>query len=345
MSGTAASTMPTTMRAWVFNTVKTTLEDAMELVDDYTVPDTFTTLPPAEANNGTGAVLVRILVASVNPADYKVPEVPLFGRYHPQRPAIPGADLCGHVVKSTSPNFAVGDLVAGKVANLSPHGTLTEYTVAPGNEIVSIPEGVSVDQAATIGICGMTAWTLVPYIRSLKDGTAAGLDAPIRQPRIFINGSSGGLGSFIIPLARSLGCHITATCSARNFDLVRGLGADDVIDYTTEDVAAALIKRASASFGKPFDLAADTVGMPFTSLLTMAHISLRPAFLGGGLRKAPTAVGKAIPEMFPTIVDLMVQGKLDVPIDEVYSFEDAPKAYTKLKTLRTRGKVIVRIAD
>lgn len=362
----ANTDLPRTMRAWIFDKVDTTLEDAMKLVDDFPTPESFTNLPPSNANNGSGAVLVRILVASVNPADYKVPEVPLFGRSHPKRPAIPGADFCGRVVKSTSSTFAVGDLVAGKVTNLSPNGTLAEYTVAPGNEVVSVPESVSADQAATIGVCGMTAWTLVPYIKALKDGTAPGLNGPIQEPRLFLNGSSGGLGSFIIPLAKSLGCHVTATCSARNFDLVKELGADDVIDYTTEDVAQELTARATNSSGKMFDLAADTVGMPFslykasddflapygnfvrlsfTSLLTVAHISLRPAFLGGGLRKAPTAVGKAIPEMYPTLIDLMALGKLVLPIEETYSFEDAPKAYTKLKTLRTRGKVIVRVAS
>lgn len=355
------------MRAWVFNRISDGLENALKLDASYPIPEHFKKLAPPKSKGDRGQLLVRVLAASVNPADYKLPELPIIGNFTPKRPAIPSMDFCGRVVNSTDPQFATGQLVAGKVANLSQHGTLAEYAVAPAMLCALVPEGVSVEQAATIGVCGSTTWTaLLPYIRELKAGTAAKQTAAIPVPRVFINGGSGGVGCYMIAVAKWMGCHVTTTCSAANADLVRKMGADDVIDYRSENVAEALISRATATPGIPFDYAADTVGLDFDlykagdkflaphasfvqvtfkDFASSLSVGLRPSFLGGGQRNAPSIMAKASPEAFDLMLELMQSGHLAVPIEEAIPFDEAPRAFKQLKTHRTRGKVVVTIPE
>ncbi|EPE06510.1 zinc alcohol dehydrogenase [Ophiostoma piceae UAMH 11346] len=369
MTATSSShvELPATMRAWVFDKIRNGLENALTLDASFPIPESFKNLVQPKAKADRGFVLVRVLAASVNPADYKLPELPIVGGLTPKRPAIPSMDFCGRVVNSTDPQFTNGQLVAGKTANFSQHGTLAEYTVAPAGLCANVPEGVSAEQAATIGVCGATAWTaVVPYIKKIKSGVAANQTTAVDKPRVFINGGSGGVGCFAIALAKEMGCHVTTTCSAGNADLVRKMGADDVIDYRSENVTEALILRATTTPGLPFDLAIDTAGLDFDlykagdkflaphgsfvqvafkSFASSLSVGLRPSFLGGGQRSAPAIMTQVTPETFTGLLELMAAGKLTVPIEEAIPFEEAPRAYTQLKTHRTRGKVVVTIPD
>ena len=359
--------LPATMRAWVYDKVRNGLENALTLDASFPLPESFKNLAQPKNKAERGFVLVRVLAAAVNPVDYKLPELPLVGGLTHTRPAIPALDFCGRVVNSTDPQFVAGQLVAGMTAHLAQHGTLAEYTVAPARLCAIVPEGVSAQQAATIGVCGATAWTaLVPYITKIKSGTAAKQTAPVAKPRVFINGGSGGVGCFLVAVARELGCHVTTACSAGNADLVRKLGADDVIDYRSENVTEALVLRATTTPGLPFDLAVDTAGLDFglykagdtflaphgsfvqvafKSLAASLAVGLRPSFLGGGQHSAPAIMTQVTPETYSGLLEMMAAGKLTVPIEAVVPFEEAPRAYTQLKTHRTRGKVVVAISD
>ncbi|CAK7214535.1 hypothetical protein SBRCBS47491_002176 [Sporothrix bragantina] len=358
--------LPATMRAWVYNNAKGGIEAAMKLVPDYPVPASFRTLAKPPPGKGDETVLVRILAASINPVDYKLPELPLVGKYVQKLPTTPAVDFCGRVIRTsntTSSAFTPGQLVAGKLPSQTQHGALAEYAVAHSDNVVPVPAGVSVEQAATIGICGSTVWTaLVPEIEAAQKKSASP-----KNVRVFINGGSGGIGSFAIPAAKALGCHVTTTCSTNNVEHVRRtLGADDVIDYKTTSVADALVSKAKAD--GPFDVAFDAIGMPFgvykaadtflvegaafprigiDSIFHGARIGLQPTLLGGGKHAAPFINGKATPERLRGVLELMAQGKLKVPLDgdAVVPFEDVPRAYARLKTHRTRGKIVVRVAE
>ncbi|CAK7216565.1 hypothetical protein SCUCBS95973_002850 [Sporothrix curviconia] len=382
MSNPPADPLPATMRAWVYHTATGGIDKTMKLVPDYPIPEHFRTMPSPPAGKGY-AVIVRILATSMNPADHKVAEMPILGRFMQKTPATPCIDFCGRVVRvkpsplssssssssSMVPMLKPGQLVAGMLPPYTQHGALAEYALAYSEHIAPVPEGVSVEQAAMLGIGGSTAWNgFMPQIEAARQRnkkTDGG-----EQLRLFINGGSGGIGSFIVPMAKAMGCHVTASCSGANAGLVRDvLGADDVIDYRTTDVATALISRATEA-GRPYDMAIDAVGMPFALykaadkflargaafsrigfdlalLLDILAITYRPALLGGGTHPSPFVLGGATTENMSGLMALIAQGKLHVPLDggAVVPFEEAPRAIARIKSHRTQGKIVARVAE
>lgn len=372
MANNASSTLPATMRAWVYNSTKGGIENNLKLIPDYPVPEHFRTLPSPPAGKGD-AVLVKILAASLNPIDHKLVELPVVGGLIQKKPATPAIDFCGRVVlvpaNSTS-TLKAGQLVAGKLPPQTQYGALAEYAVTYSNNIVPVPAGVSVEQASTIGICGSTAWTaVVPQIEAARERNkkSGGGTEPLR---VFVNGGSGGIGSFVVPIAKALGCHVTATCSAANANLVtKTLGADDTIDYRTTNVSEALIRKTKEA-GRPYDVgvdaigmkfglykAADTylaagaqfprIGMEFSTITDAIAIVYRPTFLGGGKHVSPFVEGRATVPILTSLLDLMAQGKLNIPLDggAAVPFSDVPRAYARIKTHRTQGKIVVRVAE
>ncbi|KJR82017.1 NADH oxidase [Sporothrix schenckii 1099-18] len=365
--------LPPTMRAWVYQTGKGGIENTLKLIPDYPVPSHFRTLEAPPPGQGD-AVLVRILAASLNPVDYKLVELPVVGGLLQKTPATPAVDFCGRVVRvgTSATTLKEGQLVAGKLPPQPQHGALADYAVAHSVNVVPVPDGVSVEQAATIGLAGATAWTaLVPQMEAAQarntTATGRGRDKPLR---VFVNGGSGGIGSFAIPLAKARGCHVTATCSAASAQLVRDvLGADDVIDYRTTDVADALVQKTNEA-GRPYDVAVDVIGMRFGlykaadaflaagaafprigmepgTIKDAVAIVYRPTLLGGGRHASPFVAGRATPDILRGLLDLMAQGQLTVPLDggAAVPFEDVPRAYARLKTQRTQGKIVVRVAE
>ena len=277
-----------------------------------------------------------------------------------KKPSSPGLDYSGRVVSSgpNSKNISAedlkpGQLVFGKLASPTQFGTLAEYTVVPRSGCVPLTQGVSLDDAACIGTAALTAYQcIVPNIKS--------------GDRVFINGGSGGVGSFGIQIAKVKGCYVATTCSGVNVELCKSLGADQVIDYKTKDVVAELKKM------RKFDLVVDNVGTPsemywqahdFTNEGTKyvqvgvgPHLGeiynvlarmMWPALLGGGKRSFQ-ALGVANKyDQFEEIGAWIAQGKVKALIDEMYGMEDKGpiRAFERLKTGRAKGKVVVRVAE
>jgi NADPH:quinone reductase-like Zn-dependent oxidoreductase len=214
-------------------------------------------------------------------------------------------------------------------------------------EAVPAPEGLSAEDAAAIGTAGLTAiQSLQPYV---KEGS-----------NVFINGGSGGVGLFGIQIAKVLGCHVTVTCSSANIDLCKSVGADRAIDYRTSDVVEELEKS-----DRQYDLFLDYVGtkqlywamkkytnpnarcVQVATDTTLADIVdvfcrlLTPSFIAGPGRKLTYLFCKNDPENLSTIGQWVKEGKVRVITDEVFAYEDAPKAFARLKTHRARGKVVI----
>lgn len=331
-----------TMKAWLYSRTSGGLEKNMHL-------DPLARTPPPPKSN---EVLVQVLVASLNPADYKVPEM-FFGlaaKLVIGTPASPGMDFCGRVIATGSSvtRFTTGQLVFGCASRPVKFGSLAECLSISADLIAAVPEGVSPDQAAGIGIAGQTA------LQSLDGYVKAG-------DKVFVNGGSGGCGQFAIQIAKGMGCHVTATCSTRNVELCRGLGADEVIDYTAEkDLSATLRER-----GVIFDIILDHVGLPY-DLYFQCHHFLRPggvflqvgghnimdthvarvgwpSFLGGGKRKYKIFFFANTQAHVVAIGEMLQKGTLKVQVDSEYEFEDAVKAFEKLRSGRARGKVLVHV--
>lgn len=189
--------------------------------------------------------------------------------------------------------------------------------------------------------------------------------APNVKPgdKIFINGGSGGTGTFGIQIAKALGCHVTVTCSPAKADLCRSLGADDLIDYTSTDVCQTLRTK-----GQVFTLVVDNAGTPeslykaaddfllptgkfvqiggplnLNSAKMVTSRLLLPSFLGVGKRKYEMYNIKHAPEDLKQLAKWVAEKKVKVVLEETYELEDLPKAFEKLRKGRNAGKLVVHV--
>lgn len=341
------------MKAWQFSQVTGGLEKNLKL-------NNTASLPPNANSLAADQVLVQVLSTTLNPIDYKLAQIPVLGNLIIKKPASPGLDYSGRVIASganskkvSSEDLKPGQLVFGRLDAPTQFGTLAEYTVVPRAGCVPVAQGVSLDDAACMGTAALTAYQcIVPNVKS--------------GDRVFINGGSGGVGSFGIQLAKVKGCYVVTSCSGVNVELCKSLGADQVIDYKSKDVVAELKKM------QKFDLVVDNVGTPsemywrahdFTNAgtkyvqvgggLSLGEIynllsrMMWPGFLGGGKRPFQFLGLANNYDQFKEIGEWMAQGKVKALVDEVYGMEDKGpvRAFERLKTGRAKGKIVVRIAE
>ncbi|KAH8805096.1 hypothetical protein F5884DRAFT_835489 [Xylogone sp. PMI_703] len=277
----------TMMKAWQYDNAPSSIETSLEL----------RSLPAlSKSSLSKGQLLVEVIYASLNPLDYKVAELGgLMRRAVISLPAIPGLDFCGRVTETYNDHtgFKKGMLVFGALGKPSMFGTLGQFIVVSTSECVPLPDGVDPSQAAATGCAALTAYQSLAFAKFSKE-----------RPGVFINGGSGGVGTFAIQFAKLKEAYVVTTCSTRNIGLCQSLGADKVIDHTKADVLVELQKE-----GQVFDLVIDGAGTPQTlykhchtflrrgatfvqvsaALSPSGFISLlgkmmQPGFLGGGRR-------------------------------------------------------------
>lgn len=346
------------MRAWLYSSASGGLHKNLTLSATAAHPR-----PQSPPSLSKDELLVRVRAAGLNPIDYKLAELPYgMSRAMISVPASPAMDFAGIVVAHGAAiefPLKVGDSVFGRL-DPGRFGALGEYVVAKSAGCASLPGGVSLEHASGVGSVGLVAYaSIVPHVPGGLSASPGG-GAPFR---IFINGGSGGAGTFGIQIAKLLGCHVTTSCSARNVELCRSLGADEVLDYTQGDLVGALKAK-----GQVFDLVVDNVGssprdlysasgeflvpngrfvqvgagMSMADMQLMTSRMLLPSFLGGGSRKFSFAMAQNKHEDLARLGEWIAAGKIKVVVDEVFEFDDAPKAYEKLRTGRARGKIIVK---
>jgi NADPH:quinone reductase-like Zn-dependent oxidoreductase len=288
-------------------------------------------------------VLVKVLAVSVNAADWHlVRGKPLFSRatlglLRPKHQIL-GVDVAGRVeeVGSGVTGFKPGDEV---YANLLDHGYggFAEYVSVPVGAMSLKPANLSFEEAAAVPMAAATA---------LQGLGRHGELQPTQQ--VLINGASGGVGSFAVQLAKAYGAEVTAVTSTRNLDLVRSLGADQVIDYTKEDFTRT---------GRHYDRILDTVGnrsVPdlrrvlakggkaavtgFTSVAKLLGVSLRG---GKDVVQVQAHVTTKDLELLSAQIEA---GKVRPQIDRRYQFAEIPAAIAYLEQGRARAKVVAEVA-
>lgn len=309
--------------------------------------DTNVPLPKNADPLPANSVLVRVAYTSLNPVDSKIADLPLLGGL--VFPGIPCFDYAGTVIKSRDTNFKDGQRVFG-MTDIPKFGACAEYVVAPAKSCVALPDNVKLEDAATLGIAGITAYqTIVPFVT--------------KGSKVLINGGSGGTGTFGIQIAKAVGCYVTTTCSGPNVQLCKDLGADEVIDYRTQNVVDTL-KRS----GKQYDLIVDNVfgdvGLywschaylkPGAKFLTIAggpslwfikdflSVMLWPSMLGGGKRSFKFLGAAANLQDYEKIAAWVGEGVVKPVIEKTYDIEDIREAFERLNSGRTRGKLVVKI--
>ena len=292
-----------------------------------------------------GRVLVRVRAASVNPLDWHymrgTPYIMRLeaGLRKPKTTQL-GVDFAGTVeaVGRNVMRFKPGDEVFGPRT-----GAFSEYVSVREEMLVMKPENVTFEQAAAVPVAGLTA------LQALRDKGKV-------QPgqKVLINGASGGVGTFAVQIAKSLGAHVTGVCSTRNVELVRSLGADHVIDYTRQNYTTA---------GQRYDVIIDMVGNhPVSAHRNVLQPNGIYVIVGGpsGRWIAPmdriasaAVVSWLAPQDFVMFMsklnqkdlavlrDLMMTGQITPVIDRKYPLSAVPEAIRYLETGRARGKVIV----
>jgi len=284
-------------------------------------------------------LLVKVAASSVNPVDWKLRHrQSLF--YRPVSfPSIPGADMAGEVVE-------VGERVTGfkpsdrifAMAKVGTGATSAEYAVVEEQAAARAPANLPLTEAAVIPLAGLTA------LQSLRDlgGIAAG-------QRVLIVGAAGGVGHFAVQIAKSHGAHVTAVCSGQHADMVRGLGADAVIDHT---------QRRGFSGERPYDLVFDLVVhaplRDFFAVLSPAgvYVSTLPSFSRVGTafllplvsrRRVRITMVKARGTDLDQLRALCEAGKLRPVIDKTFPLSELAAAHAYSQQGRAGGKILVTI--
>lgn len=289
--------------------------------------------PPPVAPDG---VLLRIHAAGLNPVDYKTREGKQAERFPFHFPLVLGWDAAG-VVEKVGPAvtwFKPGDEVYGYLRRHDlQYGTYAEYTTAPEGFFAPKPPGLSFAQAAAVPLAALTAHQGLEAL-GLRGGET-----------LFIAGGAGGVGHFVIQLARARGARVIATASARNQDFLRSLGAEPV-DYGTEDVAARVRELAGdhgidAAFdvfgGDRQEAALDLLrpGGRIVSVITPPsprdHVESHYIFV------RPS--GYDLAEMS----DLIAEGRLEPHVEETFPLERAADAMERLEDGHVRGKLVLEI--
>jgi NADPH:quinone reductase-like Zn-dependent oxidoreductase len=296
---------------------------------------------------GDGEVLVRVCAAGVDPGVWHVMTgLPYavrlgFGLRRP-RNRVPGLDLAG-VVAAVGPGvtgFAPGDEVFGTGT-----GSFAEFAVAPAAKLALKPAGLGFEQAAAVPISGQTALAAVRRAGRVRPGQ-----------RVLVIGAGGGVGSFAVQIAKADGAHVTGVCSTGKLDLVRSIGADDVVDYTREGIA---------DRGQRYDVVIDTAGNRSLSQLRRALTPQGTLVLVGGeastgkllqgfdrqlralllspfigARLAPLVSGQSA-ESLAELAGLIEGGHVTPVIDRTYGLAGAPDAIRHIEDGHARGKVVL----
>lgn len=292
-------------------------------------------------------VLVKVMATPVTAADTMLRKgTPFYGRLFiglkkPKQPII-GTGFSGKVVGvgAAVTQFKLGDEVFGETA--FHFSSNAEYVCIVENGVIAVkPKEISFEEAATICDGALTSMNFLKEIGKVKRGQ-----------KVLINGASGSLGTAAIQLAKYLGAEVTGVCSTRNMELVKSLGADEVIDYTQTDFTKANAK---------YHIIYDTIGSstfkkskralvkdgkylsPVLSIPLLFQV-LRTVFIGQ--KKAKFAATGMLPEealreMMMNVVKVIQLGKLRLVIDRRYALEDAVKAHQYVDSGRKRGNIVM----
>jgi len=307
--------------------------ESMPILNDKTP---MTVLEPSQ-------VLVKVASAATNPVEVKMVENPEIGKFllpHEPTASNPmriGFDFAGTIVQvgSDVPNtLHVGDAVYG-FALFNAMGSFAEYFAIDSKMIASKPKSLTFNEAAAVPAVASTSYqALVDAAKVQKD------------ERVLILGGSGGTGGAAIQIAKALGAFVIATTSQRNVTLVQSLGADQVIDYTSENWAEVL---APGSIDVIYDCGvepnawnegAQKVLTPHTGRLISIGMVLNPieSPIGATWQRVFVSTNTATLEQLTALIE---SGKLKVVIDSVFPFEQLGDALAKQKTKRARGKIVL----
>jgi NADPH:quinone reductase-like Zn-dependent oxidoreductase len=307
---------------------------------------------------GPRDLLIRVRAASLNPLDFKIRQgTPVRFILGLRFPIALGCDVAGIVeeVGAEVTRFRPGDEVHARLEK-SRMGGLAELVAADESVVAPRPRAASMEEAASIPLAGLTSLQALREVAQVQPGQ-----------RVLIHAGAGGVGSLAIQIAKRLGAHVTTTCSGRNAELVRSLGADEVIDYTREDLTSRVrdlemvfdtlgtSEKTSLALCRPGGVVVGVAGMPdaafvrewmpswFRPLVWLATLGRRRAAARAGARFQFLFMrpdGAQLAELGSWIDD----GTLRPLVHRVYPLADVRSAFEELEKGHARGKIVVSIS-
>ncbi|KAM4865661.1 NAD(P)H oxidoreductase RTN4IP1, mitochondrial [Thomomys bottae] len=322
-------------------------------------------------------VIIKVHAASVNPIDVNMrsgygatalnmKRDPLHLKTRGQEfPLTLGRDVSGEVMECglDVKYFKPGDEVWAAVPPWK-QGTFSEFVVVSGNEVSHKPKSLTHTQAASLPYVALTAWSAINKVGGLNDKNCVG-------KRVLILGASGGVGTFAIQIMKAWGAHVTAVCSQDASELVKKLGADDVIDYKCGRVEEQLKAL------KPFDFILDNVGgstekwalnflkkwsgATYVTLVTPFLLNMDRLGIADGMLQTGFTMGtKALKHFWQgvhyrwaffmasglyldEISELVDAGKIRPVIEQTFPFSKVPEAFLKVERGHARGKTVINV--
>ena len=288
-------------------------------------------------------VLIKVHAASVNAMDYRfLTGTPYLARImagllKPKNKVL-GLDVAGRVeaVGANFKQFQPGDDVFALSINL---GAFAEYLCVPEAQMIMVlkPASMSFEEAALVPFSALSAQTCLRDLGQIQSGQ-----------KVLINGASGAVGTFAVQIAKSFGAEVTGVCSTRNLEMVRSIGADQVIDYTKEDftqiedrydlIFDAVRKRSFSDFRRvlsPQGIYVTTAFSP-TLLLQQQWISMT-----GSQKMVPMVPKKLVKRDLQDLKELLETGKIKPVIDRSYPLSEVPEALRYYGKGHSRGKIVI----
>lgn len=288
---------------------------------------------PAPADD---SVLIKVHAASINPIDYILQSGVMKDNIPLEFPHVMGFDVAGEITEigKDVTGFRVGDAVYAR-ANQQDAGAIAQVARLKASEMALKPANISHAEAASVPLAGLTAWQALITKAKMKKGD-----------KVLIHAGSGGVGTLAIQIAKYFGAHVATTCSARNADLVRDLGADVVIDYKNQSFEDEL---------SDYDIVFDMIGGE------TLNRSFKVLKKGGTLISIKGQdTDNLAPEhdvhfewffmepdgaMLADLGKLIADGHVKTVIDSTYEMADVDAAYASLKDGHAVGKIVITIPE
>ena len=288
---------------------------------------------------GPHDVLIRVRAAGINPVDWKIRSGMLKFFTGSRFPMVLGRECAGEIagVGSRVTRFRKGDAVVAH-PGIRSLGTYAQYVCSPEGTTFPKPHTVGFEEASTLPIAGLTA------LQSLRD-----LGRIVPGAKVLVNGASGGVGHFAVQIAKIFGAHVTGVCSGANADLVRGLGADRVIDYTSGDFVLT---------GDRYDIIFDAVakrtfgecrkallpGGVYVTTLPAAAVMLNQYLTGlFTAKQARTVMVKLNAADMDWMKTQIEAGRIRIVIDKAYPLDQVREAFAYSESGRAKGKVVLTV--
>lgn len=311
-----------------------------------------------EPKPARGEIKVRVHAAGLNPVDWKQRKGDFKAMAPLEFPFVLGKDISGIVTElgEGATRFSVGDAVFGCTSGMVGGGVAESICIDEG-QLALKPDSMSHEEAASLPVVGLTSYQALVTYGKLKAGE-----------KILIHAGAGGLGTFSIQLAKHLGAHVAVTCSTKNIDFVKSLGADEAIDYTKEkfedrlhdydfvyDTMGDKIRERSFSVLKQGGRMISVTGMPDLAFAKDNGLNfiVQTVFRLGNRKTTKFAKAKNIDYRWyindgtgtelAEVAKLIEQGAIKPIIHKTFELDDAAAAMTEQESGHCRGKVVVRI--